>query len=140
MGFVLRLLFCVSMFFAMFIVVGLCGFHCYLSATNQTTYEMVKPHILEKWIKEESKRKKRYHPKKHAYAAVDISEDTDTEVSDVESKYKRSVKENNMISFDEGCCKNLWMFWTARLKTEWMIPFRCRLSEVHSDDLRYSDH
>merc|ERR1719410_124072 len=86
LGLVFRLLFFIAMFFALFIVIGLCGFHCYLSSSNQTTYEMVKPHILEKWVKEESKRKKnkkknkkKQRAKKGDYAAVDISDDTMTE-------------------------------------------------------------
>ena len=44
-GWIFRILFFVCMFFALFVVVGLSGFHCYLACTNQTTYEMIKPHV-----------------------------------------------------------------------------------------------
>ena len=131
LGLVFRLLFFLAMFFALFIVIGLCGFHCYLSTTNQTTYEMVKPHILEKWVKEESKRKRRHHPNDRGYAAVDVNDDTENEMSDVDGKYKR--ENNNMISFDEGLCKNLWAFWSGKLKKVWITPYTCRLQGNHDD-------
>mmetsp|Transcript_48388 Transcript_48388/g.77458 ORF Transcript_48388/g.77458 Transcript_48388/m.77458 type:complete len:389 (+) Transcript_48388:177-1343(+) len=142
---VFRLIFFVCMFFAMLVVIGLCGFHCYLSSTNQTTYEMVKPHMLEKWVKEESKRKKKYlkaHPRHQEYRAVDVSdhdhdrdvdETDDTEIDD--SQYRLDKQNHNMISFDEGYLRNLYEFWTATMKEEWQTPLSCVLkdSDIDSD-------
>jgi len=174
LGVVLRLMFFMAMFFSLLIVVGLCGFHLYLSSTNQTTYEMVKPHILEKWVKEENKRKKKYfkkhaplpayvhvdvdvygngdaHPKHGEYQPVQLHEeqqerendadvdpevnmDEDTEnVDDIDDSYYRSPQHNNMISFDEGTCRNLYAFWTATLNKEWMTPFPCVLMDDEDD-------
>ena len=94
LGLVFRLLFFICMFFAMFIVIGLCGFHCYLSSTNQTTYEMVKPHILEKWVKEENRRRKKYyknHPKNKEYQAVNLSE------KDIDDEYGSDDSDNIIV-------------------------------------------
>eukprot|EP01084_Bolivina_argentea_P267689 454479_1 len=143
LGLVFRLLFFISMFFAMFIVIGLCGFHCYLSSTNQTTYEMVKPHILEKWVKEENKRKKKYNSKlrknvdnQYQYEAVNIDDIDNDYIDDeigIEETYYRSEKDNNMISFDEGYLKNIYAFWTATLKKDWIIPLSCVLKDSDDD-------
>jgi len=59
-GWIFRILFFICMFFALFVVVGLSGFHCYLASTNQTTYEMIKPTVAEKWREEEQKRKQKW--------------------------------------------------------------------------------
>eukprot|EP01083_Nonionella_stella_P225323 801193_1 len=141
---VFRLLFFLSMFFAMFIVIGLSGFHCYLSTSNQTTYEMVKPHILEKWVKEENKRKHKYHKKKHKRkhpnkddyeyraVAVDI-------LSEESSDYYRT-NQNNMISFDAGYIRNIKLFWTAKLNVRWITPLNCILKDPESEDEEYDDN
>merc|ERR1719464_2200512 len=59
-GWIFRILFFICMFFALFVVVGLSGFHCYLASTNQTTYEMIKPAMAEKWREEERERRLKY--------------------------------------------------------------------------------
>ena len=48
------------MFFALFVVVALSGLHCYLASTNQTTHEMIKPQVADKWREEELARRHQY--------------------------------------------------------------------------------
>lgn len=59
-GWIFRILFFICMFFALFVVLGLTGFHCYLACTNQTTYEMIKPQVNVKWIMEDEERQSQY--------------------------------------------------------------------------------
>ena len=81
------LLFCI-LSAAMIVVVGLCGFHCYLSSTNQTTFEMVRPQILEKWDKEERRRKMKWI----RYQAVNVEEmDHHLQLQDQRTTFHRSV-------------------------------------------------
>ena len=51
-GWVFRVILFICMFFALFVVAGLGGFHWYLAFTNQTTYEMIKPTLTERYIED----------------------------------------------------------------------------------------
>ena len=48
-GWVLRSLLFVVMFIFMFSLIGLCGFHLYLVATNQTTMELFRPDYVDRY-------------------------------------------------------------------------------------------
>ena len=53
----------IALFLATFISLGLAGYHFYLAATNQTTYEFIKPQVLDNYLRDEIKRKRNYRPR-----------------------------------------------------------------------------
>eukprot|EP00483_Globobulimina_turgida_P006610 UN06620 len=118
------------MFFALFVVVGLSGFHCYLASTNQTTYEMIKPQVAEKWKDEERKRRKIYF--NHNKDDADIDEDNYSE-PDGETPRPRHLRAEP-VSFDKGFLENTIMFWTGNLKQEWQIPYPCVLKDSDTEE------
>eukprot|EP01083_Nonionella_stella_P015870 44402_1 len=145
-GWIFRILFFICMFFALFVVVGLSGFHCYLASTNQTTYEMIKPQVAEKWREEEEKRKRDYfkkHKKQREDNKADI-DDSEEELGNERDRRRRKKPSTpgprrartwkEPVSFDQGFCNNIMMFWTGNLEPDWQMPYPCVLKESDTED------
>merc|ERR1719361_1272968 len=73
-GWVLRSLLFVVLFIFMFSLIGLCGFHLYLVATNQTTMELFRPDYVDRYLYDEMQRKIKYQKKQGINAMHDIHE------------------------------------------------------------------
>jgi len=144
-GWIFRILFFICMFFALFVVVGLSGFHCYLASTNQTTYEMIKPAVAEKWREEERERWHRYLKGKREND--DLVADELDELAEMEREARkvgtpgpngrarrRGRKWREPVTFDIGFVSNVVMFWTGSLNEEWQIPYPCRLKDSDTED------
>ena len=63
MGYVLRVLLFLALFCCLFGCLGLTAFHLYLLCTNQTTTELMRPDIVDRYLLDEMERKREFDRK-----------------------------------------------------------------------------
>merc|ERR1711971_213126 len=99
-------------FFMLFVLIGLCGFHSFLVAIGQTTFEFIKPQNIEKYFKDEMKRKQKYLKSKK------MAKEKPKMVVDNYTKPYTNY-------FDEDFVKNVWNFLSGTVHPQWMQPLEC---------------
>ena len=92
-GWFLRIIFFLAIFFAVFVTVGLSGYHLYLAITNQTTYEMIKPQIVDSYIKDEMKRKRKFQRKQNKLKMKQLKQD---KMREMEREKELKNKQNEL--------------------------------------------
>ena len=100
-GWMFRIILFIALFFAVFVTVGLAGYHIYLGCTNQTTYEMIKPQIIESYIKDEIKRKKKYLRRKEKRKIKQLKKAKAKEIEREQELKKQQIELQKQIDLIE---------------------------------------
>eukprot|EP01084_Bolivina_argentea_P314542 544818_1 len=124
MGLIYRGLFSICMLYSSCVSIGLCTFRTYMALTNQTTYEMIKPQVNEKWIRDEMERKKEWYENNNEGIDNDIGFGND------EYNY------DQYVTFGKSYIENIWVFicgYNNQKLSKYFVGFKCVIDELESD-------